>query len=186
MAPGESFEAVLSYSSYPASDGWTCAVRFVGNNFADSVACTTNTDGKSFDLAVLPTITANWKYGAASAQAVLTKETNNVKVAEVIVFTVMPSAASPTAEMVALAAIEAVIQSRATDDQMTMSIDGIALSYRSINDLQKLRLHYRRIVQMQIRMMGGKGGTYSIQHIYPENRTIGSPWYGGYPPPVRS
>ena len=185
LAPGESFEAVLSYAGYSAADGWACTVNFVGNNFASPVVCTTDADGISFDLTVAPSVTKTWAWGPASAQAVVTLA-GNVKVAEMICFTVLPDASKPTPEMLSLAAIEAVIANRATDDQLTMSIDGLALSYRSVADIQRLRSHYRRIVQMQIKMMGGKGGTYAIQHIYPENRTIGSPWYGGYPPPVRT
>jgi hypothetical protein len=102
-----------------------------------------------------------------------------------VCFTVLPDPTVATAEMTALVAIDAIIANRATDDQLTTAIDGIQLQYRSIADLQRLRSYYKRIVNMQIKMMGGKGGTYAIQHIYPENRTIGSPWYGGFPPPVR-
>jgi len=186
IIPGESFEAILAYSSYPASDGWTCSVNFAGNHFSTAVACTTNTDGKSFDLAVLAASTKAWGWGPASAQALLTKASPaNVKVAEMVCFTVLPDPTVATAEMTALVAIDAIIANRATDDQLTTAIDGIQLQYRSIADLQRLRSYYKRIVNMQIKMMGGKGGTYAIQHIYPENRTIGSPWYGGFPPPVR-
>ena len=188
MAPGESFEANLSYANFPASDGWTAKVNFVGNGFASSVSCTTNADGISFDLAVTPTVTTTWQWGPASAQAILSKigPPVSVKVVEMICFTVLPDPTKATAEMTALIAIDAVIAGRATEDQLVVSFDGVALQYRSVADLQRLRSYYKRLVNMQIKMMGGKGGTYAIQHIYPENRTIGSPWYGGYPPPVRS
>ena len=187
MAPGESFEAVLSYSDYPASDGWTLVVNVVGNGFAVTCPCTINADGVSFDLSILSAVTKLWGWGPASMQAMVTSaDTKNTKVVEMICFTVMPDPTKQTQEMIALAAINAVLAGRAADDQLTPMIDGTALQYRSLGELQRLQSYYRKIVQMQIKMMGGKGGVYQIQHITPENRTIGSPWYGGYPPPVRT
>lgn len=182
MMAGESFEATISYSDYPANDGWSCAVAFKGNGFASSVACTTS--GADFVLAVPASTTKGWKWGAASATAICTKG-DKTKRAEMVCFTVTPDPTATTAEENVLAAIDTLIANYTGDGQRTISVDGMTFSYSTVSDLTALQARYRKIVQMQQKLAGGKGGTYAVQHISPENRMIGSPWYGGYPPRVR-
>ncbi len=183
---GESFEATLDYSDYPANDGWSASVIVAGAGFTTTTACTTS--GTTFVLAIPATTTATWKPGTASATVRVTKDTTNVKTAESSCFTIVADATAQTAEMTILTGIKALIAGVAVDDQLTTQLDGIGLTYTMRQNIDKLwewHDRYKRIVDAQIRQMGGKGGIYAVQHRYNDGGTIGSPWYGGYPPRVR-
>jgi hypothetical protein len=78
--------------------------------------------------------------------------------------------------MTILAAIDALLLGRATDDQKTTSIDGTQMQYMSIDQLQRLRENYRNIVDTEIREMGGGGGIYAIQHHACEDHRLAAPW----------
>lgn len=185
VSAGESIEATMGYSDYPADDGWACSVTVMGLGFTTTTACTTSET--SFVLAITAATTATWKPGPAAATVTVAKGAST-KRPEKFCFNVTADPTVLTDEQTILAAINSLVSGVAIDDQLTTQLDGIGLTYpmrQNIDKLLEFQARYKRIVDVQIRQAGGKGGVYAIQHIYGCASVPGSPWYGGYPPRVR-
>ena len=184
---GESLSATLSYSAFPRSAGWTLAVKFsCAGGAAATVACGSGPNPDDFALSLSATTTTGWMGGryAFSVWATLANPAT-VTVAEHGVFNVLANPATPTPAMTILTALNAVILGAASDDQLTVSVDGIQLRYwikdRGIDELLKLQQRFRQTVETEIGQMGGKGPAYAINHHACEDTRLASPWQGLWP-----
>lgn len=198
IAAGETINATLSYQDFPRSAGWTLAVSFAGAYSRDTVACTAGAGADEFALFVPASTTGAWKGGRYAYRVRATHVTGGVSNGQTIAagtaydaeqgaISVAPNPTAATPAMVALAAIDAVILGAASDDQLTISIDGVQLRYwmrdQGVTKMLEMQARFRAIVEREIREMGGGGGTYAIQHRAAEDFRLAGPWYGGYPPP---
>jgi predicted Rdx family selenoprotein len=180
---GESLTAILEYSDFPRSAGWSLAVAFIGaTGPAGSVTCTAGTTADNFTMTLPATTTAAWNGGTHGYTVTATQSTTTVIVAERGVLQVLPNPIVATQAMTILAAINAVVLGAASDDQLTVSVDGITLRYwlrdRGFDEVMKLQQRFQTIVENEIRQTGGGSGRYAIKHHAAEDYRLAAPWPG--------
>jgi hypothetical protein len=133
---------------YPASQ-WTLTYRF--KNEAGGFEAVASADGDYFNVVVAAATTANYSAGRYAWQAQVSKgaEKYTVSEAELVVqgslFSGTAAAANDQRSHArkVLDAIEAVLERRATQDQMEYEIAGRRLKRTAIGDLLVLRDRYR-------------------------------------------
>jgi hypothetical protein len=177
---GETIAATLEYDDCPRSEGWTLAVNFRGAYSGAQIACTDGTGANEFALTVPAATTLLWRGGRYAYVVMATKTGTGTVCVERGVVAVAPNPTTATPAMTILAAIDALVLGRATDDQKTIAIDGTQMQYMSVDQLQRLRETYRNLVETEIREMGGGGGIYAIQHHACEDHRLAAPWPFGY------
>lgn len=143
-------------SDYPAST-WTLTYRF--KNAAGGFEIVATADGDNFAVSVLAATTAAYASGAgdyawaAQVSSGAVKHTVDNGVLKVLpnLFSGTASAASDqrTHSEITLAAIKAVIESRASKDQEEYSIAGRSLKRTPLADLIKLHNHYEARVNAE-------------------------------------
>lgn len=133
-----------------ASDGWTLKFVAVGKLGVVSITAAADTENADdFKFSATATLTGAYVAGDYKWQLVATKTTTRYTIAEGWV-TVKDNIAGRTAlydnrshAKKVLDAIEAVIEGRATKDQMSISINGKDIGFTSLTDLMKLRVSYK-------------------------------------------
>lgn len=140
---GDSLAWLQSAGDYLPSDGWSLTVQFVGR--AESVTATTS-DGR-FLVSVPTTLTAGLGKGAWQWVARVSRAAERVTVAQgVLTLAAAPDGTQAVATTHAartLAAIEAVIENRASADVLKYQIAGRSLEKMPPADLLRWRNHYR-------------------------------------------
>lgn len=147
---GDTLDFETTVTDYPATDGWTLKFRLVPRVTGTpiSITCTTASDGVSYRAQVAPATTAayvagdyTWNSWVEKSGARQTVESGQV--------TILPDPAITTAPFdnrshprKVLAAIEAVLEGRATKDQEEYTIKDRSLKRTPIPDLLKLKNHY--------------------------------------------
>lgn len=146
-------------SLYPPSDGWvlTYALRGVGN-----INLTATASGSDHLIQVSAAVTADYAPGDYRWSALVTKAGERHLVGNGFL-QVLPNLAaitdgsyefrSPT--KIALDAIEAVLQHRATLDQQAYTIGGRSLTRTPIKELLLLRDRFRAEYQVELDAEGG-------------------------------
>ena len=148
LVAGDTWKWTRELVDYPASDGWTLHYYFRGpNDAAFDFAATPAGDDHAVTVAA--TDTQTYTAGGYDWQAFASKGGERYKVDQGRL-TVEANFAAPGAGFDprphprrVLAAIEAVIEGRATKDQENYSIAGRSLSRTPIADLLRLRDQYR-------------------------------------------
>lgn len=166
ITAGESISLTLSYADYPRSAGWALSVAICGDGFTDSATCTAGTGADEFLLTVPYGDTEDWKNGNTAFVCWATKGAVR-KQAEQGVFRVFSNPSLPSYNQTVLTAIRALISGRATDDQRTTSLEGIALQYMSPVDLLKWELIFSSRVAAEVRAQSGGKLRQSISYILP-------------------
>jgi len=139
-----------TYSDYPASGGWSATCEIVGSS-ADLGQYTATANGDAFRFEISASTTAGWSAGRYWWQIYVTKGTERYTVLRGE-FEVKADLATATTydgrshARTALDAIEAVLENRATQDQMAYQVAGRRLDRTPLEDLLKLRDYYRREV----------------------------------------
>lgn len=141
---------VPEYINIKASEGWTLKFVAVGKLGVVSITASPDTENADdFSFTAAAAVTAAYAVGDYQWQLVATKTTTRYTVAEGWI-TLKDNIAGRSAlydnrshAKKVLDAIEAVIEGRATQDQMAYTIAGRSLNRTSIPDLLKLRSTYK-------------------------------------------
>jgi hypothetical protein len=134
---GESITKVISIDGRSSADGW--ALKYVFSDKDTTQVTCTSGDAGAFNLFVPFDITVKWPGGVIRFVAYVSKDTTTEAVdAGGISVTASPLAPKSWAQA-ALDAVEAVIAGVASSAQASMSIDGIAITQRSPEQLIELR-----------------------------------------------
>jgi hypothetical protein len=154
-------------TAYPADAGWVLSVALRGQGV---INLTSTADGSTLVLGADATATAAWAPGRYTWAATLANGAERVD-AGYGVIEVQPDLAAQagtydgrTHAERTLAAIEAVIEKRATVDQQAYTIAGRSLTRMSVGELFRLRDRYRQEVAQERRSANGAGGLFS-QHV---------------------
>lgn len=154
IVQGDSARWEVSGGDYPSST-WTLTYYFVGEVNSDSVVGTP--DGEDgWAIALLPSLTRAWRSGPMNWQAKVTDGTDVYTIGSGRI-NVVPSIENASAEEVytwaerTLAALEAMIEKKATVDQQSWSIGGRALTQYTPEELLVWRDRMRSEVERQKR-----------------------------------
>lgn len=156
LVAGETVSVAVSLPLYTAASGWAVAYRFAATT-PFSVSCTGGTDG-AWTLALTSAQTLSLKTGGLRFDAIAT-QTVGEAVAQVVAvdsgtITVTASPLLVSQWEAVLTAVDAAIESWGTSNQRSMTIEGMSVSYRSIDELFNLRSFC--VLQIQ-RERGGRG-----------------------------
>jgi hypothetical protein len=141
LVAGETVSATATLTDYPVASGWAVSYRFA-TPAPITQACTGGTAGAwAIALSSAQTLTipsGRIRFDALATQTVGQTVAQVVAVdSGVIVVTASPVVVSKWSSV--LESVEAAIASWGTSDQRSMSIEGMSVSYRSIDELLKLR-----------------------------------------------
>ena len=154
---GDTLDFETAVPDYPATGGWTLKFRLVPRvtGAAIAITCATAADGVSYRAQVAPATTATWTAGEYTWNSWVEKTGARVTVEDGQV-TLLPDPAVTTAPFdnrshprKVLAAIEAVIEGRATQDQQEYTIGDRSLKRMPIADLLKFRAQYAAFVRAE-------------------------------------
>lgn len=148
---------------YPATAGWTLTHKLMPRVSGTVLSFNATAEGADYRSIVLAATTAAWDAGFYSWAAYVTKAAERYTVAQgetVIVGDPANTNAldGRTHSRKTLDAIEAVIEGRATKDQMAYTIGTRSLQRMPIKDLLLFRAQYRLEVQNEERAASGYRG----------------------------
>ena len=151
---GDTLDFETEVPDYPATDSWTLKFRLVprGTGTAIAITCATAADGVSYRAQVALATTAAWTAGEYTWNSWVEKSGARYTVESGQV-TLLPDPGITTAPFdnrsharKVLAAIEAVIEGRASQDQQEYTIGDRSLKRMPIADLLKFRAQYAAFV----------------------------------------
>lgn len=151
IGAGLTFDFLLTLTAYPAPD-WDVTAHLRGPS---SINLTSDAEGSQHRFHATAAATSGWAAGAYWYTLRATDGTDVVEVenGQVEILPDLVNQTGPydgrTQAQIALEAIEAVLANRATMDQERYRINNRELYRTSIEDLLKLRAHYRREVQQE-------------------------------------
>lgn len=161
VTAGDTWTWKKSLSDYAPSDGWSLTYYFSSNGQTPQTV-TASGSGSDFTVTIAATTTATWPDGdwywtakASKGSEVYTVESGR--------FVVNPNPATFTGDprsMVkrTLDAIRACIYGTAAKDEGSMTVDGVALSLRSIDELRRLEASYAMKYRVEVSQERGKRG----------------------------
>jgi hypothetical protein len=150
ITAGDTVSFTWSHTDYPATDGWTVAFRLVGTSIALSLSATAS--GDAYTVAATATATAALTVAAAGVACTL-MGTATLSAQRFEVFRapclLLPNPATITGDVRGhaartYAAIIALLEGRATKDQMSYCIGDRELSRIPIPELLALKDYYGR------------------------------------------
>lgn len=164
LVAGETVSVAVSLPLYTAASGWAVAYRFAATT-PFSVSCTGGTDG-AWTLALTSAQTLSLKTGGLRFDAIAT-QTVGKAVAQVVAvdsgtITVTASPLLVSQWEAVLTAVDAAIASWGTSNHRSMSIEGMSVSYRSLDELTRLRA----FCVTQIRRETGNRGPFIIRSMF--------------------
>lgn len=149
---GDTLKFSETLADYQASAGW--ALSFALINSASKITFSGSASGDDHAVNVAASVTASWLAGSYSFAAYVTKGTERYSVGTGTI-TIAPNLAAlstvdgRTHARKTLDAIEAVIEGRASIDQLEYSIAGRSLKRTPLPDLLKFRDRYRAEVKSE-------------------------------------
>ena len=156
---GDSINWLLGWGDYPASAGWTLSLTLI--NHADKETLTGAASGDSYAVSVAAAVTAAWSAGVYAWAALLTLGADRVTAATGQI-EVLPDLATLTTHdrrthaEICLANIEAVIQGKATADNLEYEVNDRRLKKYSWAELLQARAHFKAEVAREQRAASGK------------------------------
>ena len=173
QAISEIIDGIPTYVDIKASEGW--ALKFVAVGKLGVVSITASADDEDaddFKFYVTAAVTAAYVAGDYLWQLVATKTTTRYTIAEGRV-TLTDNIAGRSAlydnrshAKKVLDAVEAVMENRATQDQMSYQIGGRSLSRTPLPDLLKLRATYKTEYEGELATANIAAGLSSGRKIY--------------------
>lgn len=143
---GDSVSWKRSSADFPSTDGWTLSYIFTANGqSAITVTCTAS--APDYLASISPTVSATFSASLWFWTARVSNGTDTHTVATGRV-NVTANPATSTADPRSLVkrtldAIQAAILGAASKDELSLSVDGLALSYRSLDELSRLEIRYQ-------------------------------------------
>lgn len=156
LRAGDTWKWTKSLADYSAADGWVLKYRF--KNAAGGFEITATASGSDFSISVAADTTTGYTAGTYEWTAWI-EYGGEVFTVDGGTLQVLPNlrAGAATAALdtrsharKTLDAIEAVIENRATLDQMSYTIAGRTLQRMSVADLIKFKNHYAQLVQAEV------------------------------------
>jgi len=143
---GDSVSWYKSLPDYSPADGWSLAYRFKANGH-DDIPVAATTSGTDFLVSISATVSATFSASDWYWYARVTKG-SEVHVVQQGRTEVSANPDTSTADPRSLTkrtldAIQAAILGAASKDELSMSVDGLALSYRSLDELSRLEVRYQ-------------------------------------------
>lgn len=172
LTAGTSLRFQRSYSSYPASSGWTYNFYLAGASVLTVAGVASAAD---FIITLAPSDTAGFAPGTYRYTEIVSKDSVKVEMGRGILVIEMNLATATagtaqTHEEKTLSIIEAALSGRLTKDIESYQIAGRAVSKIPIAELMKLRGTYKAIVAQQSNPSNPIG---SIQVTFPHINTSG-------------
>lgn len=155
---GDSLTFTISNSNFLPSENWTLEYRLVGKT--NNYTITTTVVDETFEVDEAPATTAAYVIGLYTAYEVFTNSdgTRTTNTSHQVEITVDPTTSSfadqRTHAQIALEAIEAVIEKRASTDQNKYTIGNRSLDRIPLSELKEFRADYREEVLIE---QGKKG-----------------------------
>lgn len=159
MRAGDSVNWLLSFAGYPATDGWTLAVTLINHAGKETIAGTAS--GDSFAVTVPAATTADWDVGVYAWAALITLGADRVTagIGQIEVLADLGTLTTHdrrTNAEICLANIEAVIQGKATVDNLEYEVNDRRLKKYSWAELLQARAHFKAEVAREQRAASGK------------------------------
>lgn len=148
---GDTWRWAVELPDHPPSDGWALTYAFRG---AQTVQVTAQPDGETYVVTVPAAETAKLGSGVCPWSARVAKDGERYTVATGTVTVEADLGEGPTTNERILAAIEATLEGRASQDADTYQIAGRAVSKTPHDKLMDLRARYRYLVEIERR--GGR------------------------------
>lgn len=145
---GDTLDFLTTVADFPPANGWTLKFRLVPRTSGTAITLTATTSGTDYRVQVDPATTAAWTAGEYSWTSWVEKSGARYSV-ESGTITLLPDPGVVSAydgrshAAKVLDSIEAVLENRATQDQMEYQIGGRMLKRMPIGDLMRLRQLYK-------------------------------------------
>jgi hypothetical protein len=171
LIAGDTLDFMTTVPDYPATAGWTLTYRLAPRTAGTAISFPATALGSDYRVQVAAVTTAGWAAGEYSWAAYVSKAGNRFTV-DAGTITIQPDpgvvATSDTRSHArrVLAAIEAVIEGRATRDQEEYTIGNRSLKRTPIRDLLTLRDRYKSEVNAEDagrRLLAGETPGYALQ-----------------------
>lgn len=168
FAAGDTLKFKRSLSDYPAT-AWTLTYEL--RNASATVTLTGTADGADHLVEVAAATTAAWTAGRYAWRAYVTAGAERYEVERGTVeidpdFAAIAATDTRSHAEKVLAAIEAVIEGRASKDQESYTIEGRSLQRTALEDLLRFRSRYQAEVERERRaerLRRGLGGGQRVQ-----------------------
>ena len=153
LTAGESVSWSVTLDDFPASDGWGVTYTLVKSDTRIQIVSTA--DGISHLIEIPYTTTADYEAGEYRYQAHVSNDVERYQVADGII-KILPDFATKTTGHdartwveIAIDALEAAIEGRASKTQLQQSINGIQVQHLSLNDQLTALSRLKRILANQ-------------------------------------
>ncbi len=168
IAAGDTFTWKKSFSDYPASDGWTLTYALV--NSSALIEITASADNDDHLIEESATTTAAYTAGTYNWQSYVTLDDERFKVGSGVMEILENFAAAGESGLDArshvkkvLDALEAMIEGKATSDQLSYAIGGRSISKLSPQEVIDWRDAYAQMYQRELRKLHGQGGRRTVK-----------------------
>jgi len=150
-----------SLGDFPASAGWVLSYVFI--NADGKITITTTADGDDHLVNAAATVTAAWSAGRYDWQATAAKDDDRYLIDSGAATVLADFAQAATKDdrshaRKTLAAINAMLEGKATKDQSNYAIEGRSLSRYSWGELIEAKRFYMGLVAMENRKTRNKNG----------------------------
>jgi len=144
ITAGDSLRFVDTVGDYSAADGWV--LKYSLSNGGEVNTIESAAEGSDHGFTVAATATANWRAGQYRWQAYVAKGIERITVGrgfcEVLADIINGEDARHHVEKT-LAALEAMLEGKANQDQQTMTLNGRSLTRLPVEELLKWRDRYK-------------------------------------------
>ena len=169
LRSGDLWQFILPGGDHPADDGWTAKIRFLHKS-SDAIPITAVADGSDFKFSLTPTEpTAGWwDWQAVASKAAVGRVTLGFGRVEVLPDLFDASLANfdgQSENEKILEAIEATLNKNASLVHQTVTVDGVAVVHKSLDQLVDLRRVYRGLVAEERRAARLQQGKRSPQVV---------------------
>ncbi len=170
VTAGDTIQWKKTVADYPASEGWTLSYALL--NASNKITISTSASGSDHSVTVAAATSASWVAGTYQWQSYVTNgsgERHNVGAGTV---TILPNFASKTASdqrswvKRTLDNVEAVIENRATVDQMAYTIEGRSLQRMAIAELLTFRDRFAAMYKQELAAENLGNGLSGKNRIY--------------------
>ena len=140
----------ITFTGYTPAGGYTLAYQFAGTTPA-AVAAVANGTNTGWTLTVTAAETLTWKAGAVRFVAYVTETaTDNVYAVDSGTIAVTASPLATSSYTAALTACDTAIADYAANPHGSFAIDGMNVTYRSFDQLMKLRNYLKSLIAEEL------------------------------------
>lgn len=170
LVAGDTLYFKTAVPQYPANEGWMLTYRLVPRSSGTAIVFDASADGPDYVIQIGPSITSVWEPGNYSWFAYVQKTGERYQVEEGAIEITPDYATAETLDnrshaRKTLEAIEAVIEKRATQDQMAYTIGTRQLQRMPIKDLISFRNQYRAEVYGEEQKEAAEAGRGSARVV---------------------